>query len=161
MLSTVNEDMGVKALSSSFLFAAWWCPEDWSPAFLRGRLKSHGPLPGSLFPAVLEAFRLLSMKPFSASIQMMVWFSQFPNVWGFFFTLLKAKKYLLHYLLSCPNIVCCIKMFLELHSTASFPGGSKEFISPMKLCLNIYVAVLMFISFSGGELYLWLNSPKI
>ena len=44
-------------------------------------------------------------------------------------------------------------MFLELHSIASFPGGSKEFISPMKLCLNIYVAVLMFISFSGGELF--------
>lgn len=72
----------------------------------------------------------------------------------FFFTLLKAKKYLLHYFLSCPNIVCYIKMFLELHSTASFSGGSKEFISPMKLCLKIYVAVLMFISFSGGELYL-------
>lgn len=40
-------------------------------------------------------------------------------------------------------------MFLELHSIASFPGGSKEFISPMKLCVKISVAVLMFISFSG------------
>ena len=72
MLSTVNEDMGVKALSSSFLFAVWWCPEDWSPAFLSGRLRSRGPLPVSLFPAVLQAFQLLSMVPFSASIQMMV-----------------------------------------------------------------------------------------